>query len=463
MNWRRLLVHHLRLLLSLVVLLNLSLIPAFAQNAGQEKAQCRVGPTDYHGWSAQQLSNPWVKLIVVPQNGGRLMQVSFAGHDYLFVNPQLAGKYLPPTSAQWFNYGGDKLWLLPEGNDDEQHWPGNSDILDDGPYTFQKLSEGTQCEIELVSPPDPQTGIQFSRIIRLGATSPQINFHARMKNITGHAVEWSMQSVSQYSTSLPGDTSKRNPDIWGFTPANPSSGYLNRYHVRFGPAENPAASVREDGLFAVHYAHMAAELWIDSLAGWLAVVDGTSRFAMVEKFQYEANKTYPGRASVIFWTNGPELHLDNNGEASFGSKHESPYYMEAELNSPMCRLRPGEECEFKTEWFPTRSAGDLRGVTDAGILIQPLRGAPVDSDKVRLTGTFGVFYAGHLVADFYDEHGAKIAAPAVALVNPAELVNLQAEVPAGGKAARVSLHLVDEGGVDRGSLGEVRVLVRDER
>ena len=137
--------------------------------------------------------------------------------------------------------------------------------------------------------------------------------------------------------------------------------------------------------------------------------------------------------------------------------------MEAELNSPMCRLRPGEECEFKTEWFPTRTEGDLRGVTDAGILIRPLRGATLDSDKVRLTGTFGVFYAGHLVADFYNEHGAKIAAPEVAQVTPAELVNLQAEVPAGGKAARVSLHLVDESGLDRGSLGEVRVLVRDDR
>ena len=441
--------------LFVLLLAGISLSPSFAQDKAQRT--CKVEPIDYRGWSAQQLSNRWEKLIVVPQNGGRLMQVTFAGHDFLFVNPELAGKYLPPSAAEWFNYGGDKLWLLPEGNDSERQWPGNSDILDDGPYSFKKLSEGQQCEIELVSPADPQTGVQFTRTIHIDADSPKIEFRARMKNMTGHALEWSVQSVSQYSTSVPGDPTKRNPDIWGFTPASPSSGYLNRYHVRFGPAENPAALVREDGLFSVHYAHMAAELWIDSVAGWLAVVDGGSRYAMVEKFQFEPTRPYPGRASVIFWTNGPELHLDDNGEATFGSRHESPYYMEAELNSPMCRLKPGEECRFDTDWFPTRAESDIRDVTDAGILVRPLQCLRLESDKVKLMGPFGVFYAGKLIAHVYDRHGARLAMTQVADVSPDALVNLQTEIAPGGKAARVSLHLVDENGIDRGPLQEVRV------
>jgi alcohol dehydrogenase (cytochrome c) len=56
--------------------------------------ECRVENVDYEGWKAQQISNRWVQLIIVPQNGGRLMQVRFNGHGYLFVNPKLAGKYL---------------------------------------------------------------------------------------------------------------------------------------------------------------------------------------------------------------------------------------------------------------------------------------------------------------------------------------------------------------------------------
>src|ERR1700685_3359008 len=93
----------------------------------QPVSSCRVEAMNYKGWSAQQISNRWLKLIVVPQNGGRLMQVIFAGHPYLFVNPKYEGKYLPPDPSEWFNYGGDKLWLLPEGNGDEQHWVGNFD------------------------------------------------------------------------------------------------------------------------------------------------------------------------------------------------------------------------------------------------------------------------------------------------------------------------------------------------
>ena len=231
--------------LSLIVVILLCCSAAIAQSSQPKSSDCRVESVDYKGWHAQQLSNRWVRLTVVPQNGGRLMQVIFSGHPYLFVNPKFAGQYLPPNSTQWFNYGGDKLWLLPEGTNDEQHWVGNSDILDDGPFTFRKLSEGEICEIELTGPSDPQTGIQFTRTIRLDADSPRIRFHASMKNVTGHPLEWSMQSVSQYDTSTPSapgheTTAQMNHDFWTFTPANQSSSYLNRYHVRFGPAENPA-------------------------------------------------------------------------------------------------------------------------------------------------------------------------------------------------------------------------------
>jgi hypothetical protein len=74
---------------------------------------CRVDETGYLGWKALQMSNSWVKLVIVPQLGGRLMQVTFGEHDFLFVNPQLKGQYFPAevSAAQkrWFNYGGDKI------------------------------------------------------------------------------------------------------------------------------------------------------------------------------------------------------------------------------------------------------------------------------------------------------------------------------------------------------------------
>ena len=437
----------------------------------EASAGCRVEAVDYKGWHAQEIANRWVQLVVVPQNGGRLMQVTFAGHPYLFVNPKYEGKYFPPTSGQWFNYGGDKLWLLPEGNKDEQHWVGDSDVIDDGPFTFRKLSEGQACEVELTGPADPQTGIQFIRTIRLDADSPRIHFHATMKNITGHTLEWSMQSVSQYDT---GDHSQANTagpssglsrfnhDFHTFAPANPGSAYLNRYHVRTGPAENSAVSIREDGLFTLHYVHMAAELWLDSTAGWLGVIDGSSRYGMVERYQFEEAKNYPGKASIIFWTNGPEVRLGPDGVPSITSDDDaSPYYLEAEINSPLCRLHSGESCSLDTEWFPTRTGDEFHGVTDAGIVLKPLQATQGENGEIRLSGSFGVFFSGRLVAYLYSEHGASLGRLPLANVNPTEPVSLETEITSPGKAARLSLHLEDMNGVDRGSLQEVQVSTRE--
>jgi len=57
----------------------------------------------------------------------------------------------------------------------------------------------------------------------------------------------------------------------------------------------------------------------------------------------------------------------------------------------------------------------------------------------------------------YDEHGASLGSLPVVNVSPAELVSLATEIPSNEKAARLSLHLQDENGVDRGSLQEVPI------
>jgi hypothetical protein len=454
----------MRSLAGFLLLASLGSKLALAQTGSEppraKTSTCRVESVDYRGWRAQQLSNPWVQLIIVPQNGGRLMQVVFAGHPYLFVNRKYEGEYLPPSEGEWFNYGGDKLWLLPEGSKDEQHWSGGSDIIDDGPYSFRKVSEGQQCEVELTGPADPRTGIQFMRTIYLEGDSPRIRFRATMKNTTGHSVEWAMQSVSQYDTGDPNSANAApfNRDFKAFAPAKEESSYLNRYHVRFGPAENPAASIREDGLFALRYIPMAAEVWLDSTAGWLALIDGSSHFGMVERFRFEEFRAYPGKASIICWTNGPEVKLSSDGVPSLTSGEDAaPYYMEAEINSPMCRLSPGQTCILETEWFPTRVGKEFHGVTDAGIVITPLQATRLGSGKLSLVGSFGVFFPGRLVAHFYDEHGSALATTQVTDVDPVNMVFLEKEITPTGKPARISLHLEDWNGLDRGSLQEVQV------
>jgi len=425
---------------------------------------CRVGDADYLGWKAVEIANPWVKLVIVPQLGGRLMQVTFGGHDFLFVNQQLKGQNFPPevSAAQnrWFNYGGDKIWPMPEGSNDEQHWPGaTGEPLDAGAFTSQVLSEGASCALRLTGPPDPLTGQQYIRDIGIGADSPVISFHAVMKNISGYPQEWSEQSVSQYNTADPQNPAQPNQDFWGLTPVNPQSAYLNSYHVRTGTASTPGYSVR-DGLFAVRSSSAGGEVWVDSPGDWLAVVDGSSRYTMVERFRYQRGAEYPGKATVIFYTTGagrrPSAAPQPAPQPAPDPALAPVQYMEAELNSPVVRLDPGETYAMDTQWFPARMGSELKAVTYAGIVGRPLT-ASGSSGKVSLAGEFGVFFPGQLEARFYDRQGSELGTAQVQDVTPLEVVNLQQTVQAPGETARVSLHLVDRNGLDRGPLGEAVV------
>jgi hypothetical protein len=420
---------------------------------------CQIRPTVFDGWQAQEVTNDWLRLTFVPQLGGRLMQVAFNGHPYLFINPQFKGKYVSPAEAagRWINYGGDKIWPLPEGNDDEQHWQGASTELDDGSYAFTILSQKEKCTVRLEGPPDPPTGLQYTREISIGADSPGIFFHAITRNFTGHSINWSVQSVSQYNLSDAKDPSQYNHDFWAFTPINPHSSYLLGYHVRDGLANDPSYSVKDD-LFRINWRYLEGEVWVDSAGGWLALVDGSNQYAMVEKHSYVEGAPYPGKASVIFYKNGPTVELDKQGVPYLRSKNleETPYYMEAELNSPMVVLAAGETYAMDTSWFPSRMGRDFQTVTDAGLVGQPLT-ATREGGDINLSGSFGVFFPGKLEAYLYDRGGLGNGRVPLQLVNPQDEVELHQAIAAAKDIVRVSVHLIDSSDVDRGALGEVFV------
>jgi hypothetical protein len=141
----------------------------------------------------------------------------------------------------------------------------------------------------------------------------------------------------------------------------------------------------------------------------------------------------------------------------------TPYYMESEINSPLCRLRPGESCDLETEWLPARTGSEFHAVTDAGIVVRPLRALRLENGKIALSGSFGVFFAGRLVAHFYDGHGLSLGSVTVATVDPVEVVSLEKEIALPGEPARVSLHVEDGNGLDRGLVQEVQVGPRENR
>ena len=424
----------------------------------QAPAACHVADSEYNGWKAVEMANPWVKLELVPQLGGRLMQVTFAGHDFLFVNSQLKGQTFGPEASaaqhRWFNYGGDKIWPMPEGNDDESHWAGaEGALLDSGPFHLEILRQGATCAVRLTGPADPAIGQQYIRDISIGADSPAIFFHAVMKNVSGYPQSWSEQSVSQYNTADPQNPAQPNADIWGITPANPHSAYLDSYHVRTGNA-SPRGYALRDGLFTVRAANAGGEVWIDSPGEWLAVVDGATQFTMVERFRFQRGAEYPGLATVIFYTTG----TSRRGPAPEAADPARPaiHYMEAELNSPVVRLDPGETFAMDTEWLPARMGSDFTTATYAGVVGKALAAAS-SADGLAVSGEFGVFFAGQLELRFYGRGGARLGSVNLQPAAPDAMVSLQKTVQAPADTARVSLHLIDAAGVDRGPLGETTV------
>lgn len=138
-------VNSMRLSLPLILLVfSIAVRTADAQTgAADAHSACQIHPVIFDGWKAQEVKNDWVQLLLVPMLGGRLMQVSFNGHPYLFVNQETKGECISPAEAagRWINYGGDKIWPMPEGSQDEQHWVLQSSALDDGSYNFRVLSQ----------------------------------------------------------------------------------------------------------------------------------------------------------------------------------------------------------------------------------------------------------------------------------------------------------------------------------
>jgi hypothetical protein len=434
--------------LAIMTLLVLLPMAGRADSKIAAKSGCNVNATKYLGWQAEEMSNPWVKLEIVPQIGGRLIQVTFGGHDFLYINPALKGRVLPLTNKgdDGRNYGGDKIWPLPEGNRDEQHWSGGGN-LDSGPFTLQVLSRARTCAVRLTGPVNPEIGQRYIRDISIGGDTPVISFHVVMQNMSGFPQTWSEQTITEYPTSN-SSGSEQFTKFWGVTSLNPNSAYPNGYHVRTGPQDNPAFSV-SDGTLRVRWNDIMQEVWIDSPDGWLAAVDGSSGYTMVERHEIDPAREYPGKATIIFYSSGPP----EAGQNFTVPPREGPF-VECEVNSPMVKLAPGESYSMDTQWFPTRMGEDFKTTTYSGVIGTPLTATTTPAGLV-LSGSFGVFYAGDLVAHFYGRGDAGTAK--LMSVTPTETVHLQTILQAPLGTTRVSVHLVDPSGLDRGPLGEVLV------
>jgi hypothetical protein len=184
---------------------------------------------------------------------------------------------------------------------------------------------------------------------------------------------------------------------------------------------------------------------------------------MVERFTFQKNAEYPGKATIIFYKNGPSVEMNKDGMpfVNASSPEDRLHYMEAEINSPIVSLKPSETYAFDTQWFPTRAEKELSTVRDAGV-IETALSASRKTQSIILGGKFGVFIPCNLVARFYDQHDSLIRNIPLQAADPAKMIDLHQEIAIRKSDARVSIHVIDENGADRGPLGEVAIPQAEE-
>ena len=138
------------------------------------------------------------------------------------------------------------------------------------------------------------------------------------------------------------------------------------------------------------------------------------------------------------------------------------HYMEAEINSPIVNLKPSETYALDTKWFPTRTEKEFSTVRDAGIIESELS-ASRKPQSIVLSGKFGVFVPCNLVALFYDRNNnSPTRNISLQAADPAKVVDLHQEIAIIKSDARISIHVIDEKGIDRGALGEASIPQADQ-
>ena len=377
----------------------LAVLAGSGPSLGAGESQPVVCNSSYRGWESLCLSNGLVELQVLPNIGGRIIQFKLGGKEFLWVNPQLAGKLPPPSGLAadggWFNAGGDKLWPAPQGWDNDQQWPGPPDaVLDGQPYALERIpGKRGAAAIRLTSGKDQRSGIQFSRVVRIYEGTTRVSFDATMKNIDTRPRRWGIWAHTQLDGGK-ADGSGHNPLLQAWCPLNPQSHFPKGYAVIFGAPDNPSFQPdAQPGLMRVQYQYQVGKIGLDSRAGWVATADGESGAVFVQRFGFEPGKDYPDGSSVEFWLNGAgQIHAYNRDMVMSTNSTENPYVFESEVLSPFAQLKPGKSYTWHYDWYACNLGGNFPvvGCNDSGVIAEPLR-ASRTSTGWRLTGRFGVF------------------------------------------------------------------------
>lgn len=410
---------------------------------------CTLTQVNFEGWNAFELANGLLRVLVVPEIGGRIIQVYLGDQPFLFVNPRLLGQVFDPKQLgpgdEWKNYGGSKVWPAPQGWSSDDEWPGPPDlILDGSPFACRVVEESTESvAIHLTSPHDEYTGLTFSREIRIFRGSADVQISHAMKNTSRRPVRWSIWQVTQHDA---------HPDLAVFVPAATC-------HKLYGDDHYPGLSTDpQRGLLRLQYADVVAKFGMNPQAGWLATLDPRRRTVLAETFALFPGVPYPDHAAAEFWINGRGTCTIHGDRYDAGDVPGGPdAFIESEILSPMAALEAGQEYSFGIRWHSARVEGqEIAGVNRCAALATRLaitrRGG-----QLHATGSFGIFHTGQVELVSLTRDGKTSSVLPLGDVSALEPFILDAALADARGLARVSLRLRASDGALLGTIDQANV------
>lgn len=303
--------------------------------------QAVVKKIDYQGWKdCFEISNPLVRLVIVPQIGGRIMEYSLDGENAFWQNPDEIGKLTgDDVGRTWRNYGGYKAWNAPQSRWHEDNF------YDSMPAAVEPLPD--QRGVRITTAPITHLGFQFIRDVILSDATSRVRIVERMRNVSDKDIEWSVWEVTQV-----------NVPCWIAFPMKEKSAFPQRWNVLY-PRNGPIRQIKVVGNIGIMQYNNLTENWsTDAMGGWMAYMKGQLAYTKHWSTRI-VGITYPdGGCDAAFFT------CTNKNDRG---------YAEMEVMGPIFKLKPGEQTELVEDWFLTRlnqSAKDIPDVFERLKLLQ---------------------------------------------------------------------------------------------
>lgn len=298
-------------------------------------SQAVVKKIDYQGWKGcYEISNPLVRLVVVPQIGGRIMEYSIEGEDALWQNEGEIGRISgEDVGKTWRNYGGYKAWNAPQSR-----WRKTDQdcFYDSMPALVEPLPDGRS--VRITTAPIVHLGYQFIRDVTLSDTTSRVRLVERMRNVSDREIEWSVWDVTQVKVPC-----------WIAFPVNAESAFPQGWNI-FTPKNGAIKQVSViNGIGIMRFNNLTENWATDAKGGWMAYI--RDQLAYTKHWSTRmVDVTYPdGGCDAAFFTCGTDL---------------SGGYAEMEVTGPIVKLKPGEQTELVEDWFLTRLNQSAKDIPD---------------------------------------------------------------------------------------------------